>query len=473
MRVQAVAGGWHRRAAGPGGDVALEHSRNGADGTALYQSGECGLARPHRNTGANAIAAAPSALALNAHGGQFRSRLAHAGQRALRGVGGGSRGSTGRTGTTTSSAGGPGSEDRGVCRRPKVMRDQRIARQRLRNQRLAGAPFASPEEALRWLGASQAQEYAVAKWSLAQRASRHDDAALERALADGRILRTHVLRPTWHFVLPEDIRWIQALTGPRVQRLNASVYRRLELDDALLSRCRTVIERALEGGVHLTRRELAARLAEAGIQARGSRLAHIVMHLELDAVVCSGVPRGKQQTYALLEERAPRALRLEGDEALAELTRRYFRSRGPATLKDFRWWSSLTAAEAKRGVELIRSELEKVDADGRTYWFVPPLPPARAPAPRAHLLQLYDEYVVSYAETRDVVGVPNVLVTLGETLRHPIIADGRVVGEWQPRPGGKGPRVEARPWPGLDAADRAAVEEAVRRFERYAGVAAA
>lgn len=349
------------------------------------------------------------------------------------------------------------------------MQGHRIARQRLRNQRLAGAPCASPEDALRWLGASQAQEYGVAKWSLAQRAERADDAALERALADGRILRTHVLRPTWHFVLPEDIRWMQALTAPRVHRMNASVYRRLELDDAVLARCRAVIERALEGGVHLTRQELGARLAEAGIEARGSRLAHIVMHLELDAVVCSGAPRGKQQTYALVEERAPRALHLEGDEALAELTRRYFRSRGPATLKDFRWWSSLTAAEAKRGVELIRSELEKIDADGRTYWFAPPLPPARAPAPRAHLLQLYDEYIVAYAETRDVAGVPNALDTRGRALLHTIIVDGRVAGEWQPRPGGRAPRVEARLWPGLDAADREAVEEAVARYERFVG----
>jgi len=352
------------------------------------------------------------------------------------------------------------------------MQSHRIARQRLRNQRLAGQPFASPEDALRWLGAAQAQEYGVAKWSLAQRASGHDDAALECALADGRILRTHVLRPTWHFVLPEDIRWLQALTGPRVHRMNASVYRRLELDDAVLSRCRAVIERALEGGVHLTRGELGARLAEAGIEARGTRLAHIVMHLELDAVVCSGAPRGKQQTYALVEERAPHALRLEGDEALAELTRRYFRSRGPATLKDFRWWSSLTAAVAKRGVELIRAELEKIDADGRTYWFAPPLPPARAPAPRAQLLQLYDEYIVAYVETRDVVGVPNALDTEGRALLHRIIVDGRVAGEWQPRPGGKAPRIEVRLWPGLDAADRAAVEEAVRRYERFAGAAA-
>ena len=349
------------------------------------------------------------------------------------------------------------------------MHGPRIARQRLRNQRLAGPPFASPEEVLRWLSASQAQEYGLAKWSLAQRTRRHSDAAVERALADGRILRTHVLRPTWHFVLPEDIRWMQALTGPRVQRMNASIYRRLELDGAVLSRCRMVIERALEGGGHLTRQELAARLAEAGIQASGTRLAHIVMHLELEAVVCSGVPRGKQQTYALLEERAPQALRLEGDEALAELTRRYFRSRGPATLRDFRWWASLRAAEAKRGVELIRSELEKIDAEGRTYWFVPPLPPARAPAPRAHLLQLFDEYVVSYAETRDIAGVPNVLATLGPTFMHPIIVDGRIAGEWRPRADGKAQRVEARLWPGLDAAERAAVEDAVRRYERFTG----
>ncbi len=352
------------------------------------------------------------------------------------------------------------------------MQGHRIARQRLRNQRLAGAPFASPEDALRWLGASQAQEYTVAKWSLGQRAKRADDAALERALADARILRTHVLRPTWHFVLPEDIRWMQMLTGPRVHRMNASVYRRLELDDAVLARCRTVIERALEGGVHLTRQELRVRLAEAGIEAGTQRLAHLVMHLELDAVVCSGAPRGKQQTYALVEERVPRALRLEGDEALAELTRRYFRSRGPATLKDFRWWSSLTAAEAKRGLEIVGGELEHAVVDGRTYWFAPPLPPARAPTPRAHLLQLYDEYVVAYAETRDLAGVPNALDTQGRTFLHTIIVDGRVAGEWQARPGGKAPQVEARLWPGLDAADRAAVEEAVRRYERFAGVVA-
>lgn len=283
------------------------------------------------------------------------------------------------------------------------MQGHRIARQRLRNHRLAGRPFASPEEALRWLGASQAQEYGIAKWSLAQRASRQDDAAIEHALADGRILRTHVLRPTWHFVLPEDIRWMQALTGPRVQRMNASIYRRLELDDAVL------------------------------------------------------------------EDRAPQARRPERDEALAELARRYFRSRGPATLRDFRWWASLRAAEAKRGVELIRSELEKIDAEGRTYWFVPPLPPARAPAPRAHLLQLFDEYVVSYAETRDIAGVPNVLATLGPTFMHPIIVDGRIAGEWRPRADGKAQRVEARLWPGLDAAERAAVEDAVRRYERFTG----
>nr|PZN91822.1 MAG: hypothetical protein DIU52_00165 [bacterium] len=174
---------------------------------------------------------------------------------------------------------------------------------------------------------------------------------------------------------------------------------------------------------------------------------------------------------AVLEDRAPQARRPERDEALAELARRYFRSRGPATLKDFRWWWSLTAAEAERGLELLRSELEEMEADGRTYWFVPPLPAARPPAPRAHLLQLFDEYVVSYAETRDVLGVPNVLAALGPTLTHPIIVDGRIAGEWRPRADGNAQRVEARIWPGPDAAERAAVEDAVRRYERFAGAA--
>ena len=232
-----------------------------------------------------------------------------------------------------------------------------LVRERLRNQSLAVSRLRTPGEVVAWLGAAQAQDYAGAKWALGLRAKGLTDAAVEQAFDEGAILRTHILRPTWHFVAPADIRWMLALSAPRVHAVNAYAYRTFELDAAVLARSRAALERALAGGRQLTRLELAKVLQRAGVQADGPRLAHVMMHAELDAVICSGARRGKQFTYALLEERAPRAKVLPRDEALAELTRRYFASHGPATLRDYVWWSGLTARDARAGMadELARS----------------------------------------------------------------------------------------------------------------------
>src|SRR5690606_21939499 len=139
--------------------------------------------------------------------------------------------------------------------------------------------------------------------------------------------------------------------------------------DAIRARSRDVIERALDEGEHLTRAELGDALRAEGLPSSGQALAHLVMHAELDAAVCSGAPRGRQQTYALVAERAPEARRLDRDEALAELALRYFTSRGPATVKDFRWWSSLTAADAARAIELTGDRLERRRIGDLSYWF--------------------------------------------------------------------------------------------------------
>ena len=222
-----------------------------------------------------------------------------------------------------------------------------IPQQRLFNQRLAGNLFEKPEAVVSWLGAVQAQEYPGAKWSVAQRTKGLTEATIEQVFAEGAILRTHLLRPTWHFVTPADIRWLLKLTAPRVNAANASYYRKFGLDEAVLARTNTVIARALEGGKQLTRSELEAALQQAGLSTPADdrlRLAYIMMRAELDVLVCSGPLRGKQHTYVLLEERVPQAGTLERDEALAELTRRYFTSRGPATLKDYMGWSGLLAA---------------------------------------------------------------------------------------------------------------------------------
>ena len=271
-----------------------------------------------------------------------------------------------------------------------------IAAHRLRNQRLVGARFDAPVDAVRWLGAVQAQDYPGAKWALAQRTHAADNASLDRAFDAGAFLRTHVMRPTWHFVAPEDLRWLLALTGPRVHAASAGVYRMCELDAKLLRRAHARFRKALHGGRSLTRRELATVLKAGGIEASGVRLGYIVMHAELDGLICSGPMRGKQHTYMLLEERVAPAPAIARDEALARLAQRYFTSHGPATAHDFAWWSGLTVTDARKAVALAGSVLEHVVLDGKTYWMTAPMSSDDDDRSTVHLLPNYDEHVVAY-----------------------------------------------------------------------------
>ena len=308
-----------------------------------------------------------------------------------------------------------------------------IAHQRLYNQHLAGTPFEKPEDVVRWLGAVQAQEYAGAKWAVAQRTKGVTDAAIDQAFAEGTILRTHVMRPTWHFVTPADIRWILALTAPRVNAVNAYYYRKFELDDALFRQSNAALIKALHGGKQLTRLELASVLQQAGITTVTDdrlRLAYIMMQAELEGLICSGALRGKQHTYALLEERIPQAKTLERDEALAELARRYFTSHGPATLKDYIWWSGLLASDARAGLEMIKSQFAQEVVDGKIYWFSPNVPTTQEASPIAHLLPAYDEYTIAYKDHSNVLD-PQYLKQVISGNGIVIVIDGHIVGTWK------------------------------------------
>lgn len=233
-----------------------------------------------------------------------------------------------------------------------------IAHRRLFNQQLTQPTFNNPADLVQWLGAVQAQDYAAAKWAVGQRLTGATDALIEQAVAAGAIIRTHILRPTWHFVAPADIRWLLALTAPRVNSLNAHYYRKLELDEAIFRQTNTVLEKALQGGKQLTRPELVAVLRQAGIEAEDLlRFGLIIMRAELDGVICSGARQGNQMTYALLEERVPPAPTLGREEALAEFARRYFTGHGPATLPDFVWWSGLTTTDARAGLKMAGAQL--------------------------------------------------------------------------------------------------------------------
>ena len=350
-----------------------------------------------------------------------------------------------------------------------------MARVRLRNQHLVGPVDATkaddPAAVVARLGAMQAQEFALARWSIGQRAHGLDDAAVQRAFDEGRILRTHALRPTWHFIAAADLTWIQKLTGPRVHAFNAYYYRSHGLDAGTAARTNEVIADALRGGNTLTRIELAAALTSAGLPATGNRLAYVVMWAELDGLIASGPMRGKQHTYALVTERAPAQTRLDGDAALAEFTRRYFASHGPATVKDFAWWSSLTQAQIRRGIGLLGDELASIEAGGVRYWTSAEQPTTMdSLAPAAHVLQAYDEYVIAYSESRVVMNVAGLTLDLpnANALVHPIIVDGQLAGHWRRETGPAGITARIRPLHRWTAKRRRAIDAAFARYAAFA-----
>jgi hypothetical protein len=344
-----------------------------------------------------------------------------------------------------------------------------IAAQRLRNQRISRPQRCEPVDVVQRLGAVQAQEYSAAKWAIALRMSGTTrDEEIERAFDEGKILRTHVLRPTWHFVSPTDIRWMLELTAPHVQRRTATYYRRHGLDQKTLTRATLAIERALSDGQFLSRAELAAGLRRVGLELASFPLMLLMMHTELEGVTCSGPRRRKHHTYGLLALRVPPAPRLSHDEALATLTRRFFASHGPATVRDFVWWSGLATADAKRGLEINRGRSEWID--GLTYWTIG----RRANAPAAngtHLLPVYDEYLVAY---RDRAAVPHHTATTVNTqppraagLHHALIVGGQVAGLWRSVRLRRGTAVEVATTRRLSASERSGIAEAAQRYGRF------
>lgn len=294
------------------------------------------------------------------------------------------------------------------------------------------------------------------------------DARIERAFDQGQILRTHVMRPTWHFVAPADIRWMLELTAPRVHSRMAPYQRHLGLDRVTHVRAAAIFERALGDGRHLTRAELGTHLARRGIVTDGIRLAHLAMYAELEGVICSGPRRGREFTYALLAERAPEAQRLSRDEALAEITLRYFRAHGPATVRDFVWWSGLTTADAKRGLEMNRARREVVE--GRTYWTIGRSPVAAPRQSGVHLLPIYDEYLVAY---RDRDAVPHAASTIETrprvfvTFQHALLIDGQVAGTWKIVRRAGDLLVDVIPRRRLTAPERRAVADVSQRCGRF------
>jgi len=379
------------------------------------------------------------------------------------------------------------------------MTDKEILLRRLHNQGLLGgggvrgAPDAAEkrhgtiEDLVRWMGCIQAQDFGQAKWAIGVRGRAVTEANVDAAFNDGRILRTHVLRPTWHFVLPTDIRWMLRLTAPRIRQFCQPYHRKMGIDAAVLRRSRKVLEKELGGGVPLTRVEIAQLFRRSRINTDDIRMNFLLIDAELEGLICSGPRRGKQFTYTLLEERAQGAGLLPPDEALAELAVRYFRSRGPATLADLAWWSGLTITQAKRGLEMVKGRLELVVVDGEEYWVEDP--PGRggagggvakeghagarslgggAIAPPVLLLPAFDEYLVAYKDRAHVL--PSEYAKESSYgLKPVVVVNGRVAGCWERVVEKDMVAVEVKAFGGLSKKVWAAVKKEARRYAVFAG----
>jgi hypothetical protein len=282
-------------------------------------------------------------------------------------------------------------------------------------------------------------------------------------------VRTHVLRPTWHFVAPEDLRWLLALTAPRVHQASAYQYRQLGIDDDVALRSRRAIERSLRGGAALTRAELGVRLRDAGIDATGLRLAYIVGHAELEAVICSGPRQGKRQTYALVEERCPPAPRRTRDEALAELALRYVEGHGPAQVQDLAWWSGLTIADARTALAAATPPVVPERVGERTFWFSASAPNVEIASPLVQLLPNYDELLIAFRDRDDHLdpALPEPARVAQVVLAHIVVRDGLVVGGYRRRDESEVTRLAVDALIHLGSLERAGVRAAAERFAAF------
>lgn len=305
---------------------------------------------------------------------------------------------------------------------------------RLAAQQITGTKFKSPQKIVSWLGAMQAQDYPMSKWAVGVRLPGSTQADIEKAVDSGKIIRTHVLRPTWHLVSSEDIYWMLELTAPHIKVLIRSQEKKLELTEALYIKSRKIIEKSLQKNKAMTRKELMADLNKAGINTSDIRSAYLMFRAEIDSVVCNGIPKENQQTYSLLAERVKRkSPPLKREEAAAKLAGIYFRSHCPATLKDFIWWSGLPVKDAKAALENISSRLMTETIGTEKYYLTDTFKEAEPQKNSLYLLPAYDEFIISYTNRDAAIPPENrgKAFTNNGLFKALIVKDGKVIGVWK------------------------------------------
>lgn len=320
------------------------------------------------------------------------------------------------------------------------------------------------------MGALQAQDHAASLWAIGVRADGTTRADVERAVLNREIARTWPMRGTLHWVSAEDLSWMVDLMAPRAMAKSAGRHRQLEIDDEVKRKARNLIVRRLSGGAAITRAEAYALFNAEGLRPDGQRGIYILSCLAHEGTICFGPHSGRQPTFVLVDEWLPPQRRLTGDDALAELARRYFTSHGPATAHDFAWWTGLTVRGAQTGLDAVRPGLERFQAEGKELWFAPaPSKPRSTNA--TYLLPGFDEFILGYTDRSAIVSpeqsrrlIPG---TNGMFLASIVSGRGEVLGAWQKKPSRKGIDIQLEFFDGRSAP--ASLGRATRRYAAFLG----
>jgi hypothetical protein len=345
-----------------------------------------------------------------------------------------------------------------------------IARYRVVNQLIARQALSPPGEIVAWLGAMQAQDFLGAKWSVGLRSRNVSDADVEQALADRIIVRTWPMRGTLHFVASADVRWMLALLPPRVLAASKGRWQQLGLNDKIFAQSRKVFAQALRGGRQLTRDEMYQALERAKISTANQRGYHLLWRNAQEGLICLGAPRGKQQTFVLLDAWVPEAKPLQREEALAKLVLRYFVSHGPATVKDFVWWSGLTVKDAQVGIDGGASQLVCDEVEGKTYWMARRMSASKPKSPLVQLLPGFDEYILGYTDRSPVLNPRHsrkIYSGLNLLFNPTIVIDGRIEGTWKRVIGKEAVGLSLNPFKTLSEAKAHALRGAIQRYGEF------
>jgi hypothetical protein len=340
---------------------------------------------------------------------------------------------------------------------------------RLYNQLFSTHDMKEPHEIVSWMGAMQSQALDQAKWAIGARLENKNVKDIDEALNTGRIIRTHILRPTWHFVSAEDIHWMFDLSSLRLRPIYRSYAKIYGADESLIYRTIPVLEKVLMGGKHFTKQEIGDALLEQNVTLDDGHLKLTISYAEREGVLVNGRLKGNKQTFTLLEEWVPRKQTICKEEALERLARRYFTSHGPATVPDFVWWSGLTITECRQGIEMIKSDFICETINGRDFWIrndvnVPP-----TDGDSALLLPSFDEFVVSYKDRSEIIEDTHYgkVMTKNGLFSPTIMLNGEIIGSWK-KVGLKGsPRIELSFFEKTSKKKQDLFKSEIRRLENF------